>query len=149
MQNHQTSMHDLQLRFSRLTIASDLMPVNQPRPSSFPPPVVDSDVFMAPPQLPESFFAGPVNQGMMMVQQPQGQYPSYYLSRAPSWGPSRHQRRLGSHEAEALQPYNTEHELSGTITRDRSTGNHPGVARMDAKNNAGAEKVWRTPSRNP
>ena len=142
MQNHQTSTHDLQLQFSRLTIASDPMPVNQPQPSPFPPPVVD--VFMAP-QLPESFFAGPVNQGMMMVQQPQGQYPSYY----PSWGPSRHQRWIGSHEAEALYPYNISHELSGTITRDRSTGNHPGMARIDANNNAGAEKVWRTPSRNP
>ena len=135
------SMHDLQIQFSRLTTRINPTTVNQPRPSPFPPLVVD--VFMAP-QLPESFFAGDDD-----VQQPQGQYPSYYPSRAPSWGTSRHQRRIGSHEAEALYQNKVLHELSGTITRDRSTGNHSGMARMDAKNNAGAEKVWRTPSRNP
>ena len=48
------------------------------------------------PQLRESFFT---NQDMM-VQQPLGQH----SSRAPSWGPSRHQPSIGSHQAEALHP---------------------------------------------
>jgi hypothetical protein len=69
------------------------------------------------------FFAGPVNQGMV---QQQGQYPTRSHGRAPSWGPSRHQR-MGSHRAETLYPINLLHQSSGTITRDRSTGTHPGM----------------------
>ena len=141
MQNHKVKMHDLQLLFSRLTIGDDLMNCDEPQPSPFPPPVINPGLFIVP-QLPKLFFAGPVNQGMVQ------QAPS----RAPSWGPSRHQRHagsIGSHEAEALyQNKFVIHESSGTITRDRSTSTHPGMARMDA-NNSGAEKVWRTPSRNP
>ena len=142
-------MHDLQLLFSRLTIGDDLMNCDEPQLSPFPlsPPVVNPGLFIVP-QLPDLFFTGLVNQGMVQEAPSLGQYPS----RAPSWGPSRHQRHagsIGSREAEALYQNNITHELSGTITRDRSTGTHPGMARMDDDNNAGAEKVWRTPSRNP
>ena len=83
---------------------------------------------------------------MVQLQQPLGQY----SSRAPSSGPSRHKRSIGSHEAEALSTsQNNKHELSGTITGDRSIGTHPGRARMDASNITGTGKVWRTPSRIP
>ena len=117
--------------------------MNQPlarRPFHFPLPIVSLFIM---PRLPESFFT---NQDMM-VQQPLGQYSSQLG--APNWSPNRHQRSIGSHKAEALYLVNKSHALSGTIARDRSTGTHPGLAaRMDANNNVGAEKVWRTPSRN-
>jgi hypothetical protein len=158
MQNHQfPSMHNLN---SNLQLSGSMDPRNnhwQQRP--FPPPlfVVNPGPFVLMPQLPgpvitpwpgchwQGFYslpsvAGPVNQGMVQ----QLQFPS----RAPSWGPSRHQRRMGSHRAEP-QPFNLTHQSSGTIARDRSTGTHPGMARMGTNNNSGAEKVWRTPSRNP
>ena len=68
--------------------------MNQPRrPFHFPLPIVSLFIM---PRLPESFFT---NQDMM-VQQPLGQH----SSRAPSWGPSRHQPGIGSHQAEALHP---------------------------------------------
>lgn len=87
------------------------------------------------------FSTGPVYQGM--AQQHQHQY------RPPSWGPIRNQHSNGFRKAEAQILYNFIHESSGTIAGDRSTGIHPGYARIGAIDNPGAEKVWRTPSRNP
>jgi hypothetical protein len=87
------------------------------------------------------FCTGPVYQGM--AQQHQHQY------RAPSSGPCRNQRSKGSRKAEAQFLFHISHESSGTIAGDRSTSIHPGYARIGANNNTGAQKVWRTPSRNP
>jgi hypothetical protein len=96
------------------------------------------------------FSAGPVYQGwgpgMDQADQPY-QDPSQYevAIRAPSSGPSRYQRNRGSRKAEAQYLNNTTHESSGTITGNRSTGTHPGNARIGASDNTRVGKVWRTP----
>ena len=142
-------MHKLQL--SKLTMD----PTNQ-RQQLLPPPPYVVNPFVMMQHLLElqantipwceglyslPFCAGPVYQGM--AQQLQHQY------RAPSSGPSRNQRSRGSRKAEALYLYNLIHESSGTIAEDRSTGIHPGHARIGANDNTRAGKVRRTPSRNP
>jgi hypothetical protein len=92
------------------------------------------------------FCAGPIYQGM--GQQNQHQYQAAIPSRAPSSGPSgpsRSQRKKRSRKAEPPLPYKYTHESFGTIAGGRSTGIHPGHARIGASHNTGAEKVWRTP----
>jgi hypothetical protein len=91
------------------------------------------------------FSADPVYQGMAQEQHPS---PSHY--RAPSLGPSRHQRRnKGFRKAETPYTNHYTHESSRTVARDHSTSNHPGHARIGAVDNTGVGKVWSIPSRNP
>ena len=78
-----------------------------------------------------------------MVQQAHHQY------RAPKSGPSRKRRRKGFRKAETQHRYNFIHESFGTIFYNRSTGIHPGHAKIGASDNTGGRKVWRTPPRNP
>jgi hypothetical protein len=90
------------------------------------------------------FYAAPVYQGMAQ----EYQHPSHY--RAPSSGPSRAgKHRIGFRKAETLYPNHYRHESSETVAEDRSTGIHPGHARIGANDNTRVGKVWRTPSKNP
>jgi hypothetical protein len=92
------------------------------------------------------FCAGPIYQGMGQQLENQHQYQA--AIQAPSSGssgPSRSQRKKGPRKAKAPYHYNKSHESSGTIAGDRSTGTHPGHARIGASDNTGAGKVWRTP----
>ena len=88
----------------------------------------------------EGFYGLPFSAGSVherMAQQHQDQY------RAPSSGPSRNQHGKGFRKAEALYQIHITHESSGTIAGDRSTGIHPGHARISASNlnNTGTGKV--------
>ena len=90
------------------------------------------------------FHAGPVHQGMAASQQHHGQH-----QRAPSSGPSRNprnRRNQGFRKTEPLYNNQLKHESSGTVFCDSSTGVD---AQIDASNNPGMGKVWRTPSQNP
>jgi hypothetical protein len=138
-------MHRLQL--------SEMDPWNQRQPLP-PPPSVNPFIIQQLLELQANtmpwcegfsglpFCACSVCQGMAQHHHHQYQAPS-------SAGPSRNQRSKGSRKAEALYHYSFIHESSATITGDRSTGIHPGYARIGANDNTGAEKVRRTPSRNP
>jgi hypothetical protein len=84
----------------------------------------------------ECFYGFPIGTGPELDQQHQHQY------RGPSSGPRRNQQRKGFRMAEAQVFYNTEHESSGTVAEDRSTGINPSYARIGANDNAGAGKVW-------
>ena len=91
--------------------------------------------------------AGLVHQGMQVASeqnQPEDQY------QAPKSGPSpsRNQRKR-FRKAESPYPNQSLHESSGTVGEDRSTGVDPGHARINANDDAGVSKVWRTPSENP
>jgi hypothetical protein len=91
------------------------------------------------------FYAAPVYQGMAQ----EYQHPSQYY-RAPSSGPRRTgKHRKGFRKAEAPNRNQLTHESSETVAEDRSTGIHPGHARIGANNNTRVGKVWRTPSKNP
>ena len=92
-----------------------------------------------------TFYSGPVYQGMAPHQQPQ--YLNQY--RPPSSGPRRNQRKKGSRKADTPYLNQFYHESSGTVFCDHSTGVNPSMARIDASNNPGRGKVWRTPSKNP
>jgi hypothetical protein len=52
----------------------------------------------------------------------------HHQVRAPSSGPSRHQRTIGFRKAEPLYCNILKHEFSETIAEDRSTGTDPGDA---------------------
>ena len=81
------------------------------------------------------FCTGPVYHWQGVAQQHQHQY------RAPSSGPSRNQRGKESRKAEAQYLINLKHESSRTIAGDRSTGTHPGHARIGANDKTGTGKV--------
>ena len=67
----------------------------------------------------------------------------------PSSGPSRSRKRRKEQSPKAVPPppYHNVHESSGMVSYDRSTGIHPGHARIDANNHPGMGQVWRTPSK--
>ena len=85
------------------------------------------------------FYTGPVYQGMGPNDRLQEQY------RPPSSRPS---RRKGSRKAAHPYRNHSEHESSGVVQHDHSTGANPGMARNNARNNPRRGKVWRTPSKN-
>ena len=69
----------------------------------------------------------------------------FYQQRPPNSGPTRNQRRMnGSRKAEPQTLNQHLHESSGTALNDRSNG-----VGIDANNNSGIGKVWRTPPKNP
>ena len=76
------------------------------------------------------FWAGP----MLVYQHHQDQY-------------NQHINRYSGTESQYAYQY--KHESIGTIGEDRSTGIHPGHARIDANFDTGVGEVWRTPSKNP
>ena len=67
----------------------------------------------------------------------------------PSSRRSRNQRKKWSRKTEHPLPNQVKHESSGAVFYNRSTGVDPGDAQIDASNNPGTGKVWRTPSKNP
>ena len=104
------------------------------------------------------FCAGhpPVYHGMIHIQQnqplpviPHYQPPgpiqqNHYQHQASSSGPSWNQRRR-FRQAEVRYANHNIHASSGTNEEDRSTGINPGHARINADDEAGGGKVWRTP----
>ena len=69
--------------------------------------------------------------------------------REPSSGPQRRNRnKQGLHEAEASKPNQFTHESSETVSYDGSIGIDLGHAWINANNETGKGKVWRTPSKN-
>ena len=90
-----------------------------------------------------TFYSGPVYQRMAPNQHLQHQY------RPPSSGPSLNWHKKGSCKAEPPHPYQYLHESSGMAFYDCSTGVDPGHTRINASNNPGRGKVWRTLSKNP
>ena len=144
-------MQQLSLQFSNLKMSMDPRNQRQPLP---PPPSINFFIIQQPLELQannvpwrEGFYSLPFCSCPAIHQGIDQQHRSQY--RAPSSGPRRNQRRKGFSEAEAQDFFNRLHESSRTIAGDRSTGIHPGYAQIGANNNTGAEKVWKTPSRNP
>ena len=80
-------------------------------------------------------YSGPVYQPMT----------PFHQQRPPNSGPTRNQRRMnGSRKAEPQTLNQPLHESSGTALCGRSNG-----VGIDANNNPGIGKVWRTPPKNP
>ena len=82
------------------------------------------------------FHPGLVYQGVATSQQHNRQH-----QRAPSSGPSRNRRNQGCRQTGPLYNNHFTHESSGTVSYDSSTGVDLGI---DANNNPGLGKVWRT-----
>ena len=91
------------------------------------------------------FFLATMNQQPTLPPTP---FANPHQYRAPSSGPSRNRRNRrnkGFRKTEPLYPNHILHESSGTVFHDCSTGVD---AQIDASNNPGKGKVWRTLSKN-
>ena len=82
-------------------------------------------------------------------------FPSFYSDpvfqhRPPNSGPSYNRRRnKGSHKAEPQNHFQLVLESTGTVFCYCSTGANRCHGPIDARNNPGIGKVWRTPPKNP